>query len=246
MIKSISFLFEKLNKIFSGKLFNAFQKHLSRQSFSQSGEDMIIDFALKAMRIENPSYLDIGANDPFIFNNTFYFYSKGCRGVAVEPDPMLHVLLKKRRPKDTNLNIGVSGGRRETLPFYIMSNPTLNSFSKNEAIRYSQSGFYKICNVIEVQLIPISEIFTNYFDDKSPDILSIDVEGMDFEIIKSIDFKKYRPLIICVETLTFSETREIKKISEIGEYLIANGYFIYADTHINSIFIDEKKWIEAR
>jgi FkbM family methyltransferase len=225
---------------------DVFPRYVSRQSFSQSGEDMIIDFALKAMRIENPSYLDIGANHPCIFNNTYYFYNLKGYGVTVEPDPALSALLKRKRPKDITLNIGVSTGLHERLPLYVMSNPTLNTFSESEALRYGETGSYKIQRVIDVELLPISEIFMKYFDDNSPDILSIDVEGMDYEIIKSIDFKKYRPVIICVETLQFSESREVNKISAINNYLSNYNYMVYADTHINTIFVDRQKWIDAR
>ena len=45
-----------------------------RVSFAQEGEDIIMDQMVAYFGIDHPSYLDIGAHDPIIYNNTFLFY----------------------------------------------------------------------------------------------------------------------------------------------------------------------------
>ena len=70
----------------------------------------------------------------------------------------------------------------------------------------------------------------------------MDVEGFDVSIIKSFDFKKYRPKVWCIETITYTEDKTEEKVSEIIEHMLANDYFMYADTYINSIFVDKKVW----
>ena len=78
-----------------------------------------------------------------------------------------------------------------------------------------------------------------------PDFLSIDVEGLDIEIIKSIDFVKYRPKVICVETIQFSpKGNENIKNYDIINYLKEMNYYLYADTNINSIFIDNNFFLK--
>ena len=221
---------------------NCFPKKSARLSYSQAGEDMIVDFIFKALRVSKPNYLDIGAHHPYQFSNSYYFYLQGCRGVAVEPDPDLFRLFVQKRRNEIHLNVGVGAETSHELPFYIMSTPTLNTFSGSEAVKYEQTGFHKIVRVENVQVITISEIFDKYFSRSSPDFLSIDVEGLDFEIIKSIDFEKYRPCVICVETITFSENREEKKLVAIPAYLESRGYMVYADTYINTIFVDRARW----
>src|SRR5690242_18514402 len=84
----------------------------SRISYAQCGEDLIMDLIFTGLRLPQPTYLDIGANDPVNFSNTYYFYQKGCRGVCVEPDPNLAEAFRRRRPKDTCLNAGVGVGRQ--------------------------------------------------------------------------------------------------------------------------------------
>jgi FkbM family methyltransferase len=211
-------------------------------SFSQSGEDRIIEFIFNALGMETPNYLDVGANEAIAFNNTYLFYLKGSRGVLIEPEPSLHMKLLKERPRDVSVCVGIGRTPQDSREFYVMSTPTLNTFSKLDAERLHANGVHRIDRVECYPVKSINQIFNEYFDGKAPDYLSIDVEGLDFEIIDSIDYLRYRPTVICVETLTFSENNSEYKIDEIGVLLKTQGYFLYADTYINSIFVDEKKW----
>lgn len=110
-------------------------KH-ARISYSQTGEDLIVESVFTALGIPRPSYLDIGAHDPVYLSNTYIFYRKGCRGVCVEADTALHRKIARKRPGDVCLNIGIGASGEGTAPFYIMSSPTLNTFSREEAERY--------------------------------------------------------------------------------------------------------------
>ncbi|MFH2220250.1 MAG: FkbM family methyltransferase, partial [Pseudomonadota bacterium] len=74
------------------------------------------------------------------------------------------------------------------------------------------------------------------------DFVSIDVEGLDEAVVSSIDFGRFRPTAFCVETLTYSEKGEGKKKEAIFEIFSRNGFFPYADTHVNTIFVEESRW----
>jgi hypothetical protein len=69
------------------------------------------------------------------------------------------------------------------------------------------------------------------------DIISMDSEGYDLEILQTLDFAKYHPRIICVETLRYEDDGTLRKHTEIGEYLKKQGFEFYADTRVNSIFV---------
>jgi FkbM family methyltransferase len=211
-------------------------------SYAQSGEDLIIDFIFDWMKIGIPEYLDLGAHHPTSLSNTYFFYRKGCKGVCVEPDPELHGVLQKVRKRDVCLNFGVAAESKGWADFYIMTSKTLNTFSKKEVENYQK--YYpgcKIENVIQVKLVPINEIVETYFR-SSPNLVSIDVEGTDFEVLKSFDLARFRPEVICIETITYQNDRSLRKSRKIAEHLIENNYFMYADTFINSIFVDKKAW----
>jgi FkbM family methyltransferase len=223
------------------KVINTPTSDLRYESFSQAGEDRILNYFFHSVGVLNPTYLDIGANDPVHCNNTYFFYKNGCNGVLVEADPALFEKLAKARKKDKCLNVGITFDERKEADFYIFSSRALNTLSKEEAEFREKNGSYRIERVIKIPLKTINEIIEENFK-KTPDLISIDVEGIDLEILKSLDFNEHRPLAICVETITFSENRTEEKIIEILDFVTSKGYFVYADTHINTIFVDEERY----
>ena len=219
-------------------------KH-AKISYSQTGEDLIVDSVMASLDIPRPSYIDIGAHDPVYLSNTYIFYRKGCRGVCVEPDPVLHKKIVKKRPGDVCLNIGIGASEEKSAPFYIMSTPTLNTFSREEAERYQGYGRERILNVVDTPLVSVNRIVKRYFPN-GVNFISLDVEGMDFPILKSIDFASCRPQVLCVETLTYTEDKSEEKIEGILSFMTEIGYLIYADTYLNTIFVDKDAWLSRR
>lgn len=213
-----------------------------KKSYAQSGEDLIIDFIFKQIGINQPSYLDIGAHHPFYLNNTAIFYERGCRGINIEPDPSLFSEFIKSRKHDVNLNLGI-GNKKGILDFYQMSTSTLNTFSEQEARNYANEGEFKIEKVIPVSVETISNILRDYNEEKFPDFLTLDAEGIDDIVIHSIDFEQNFPKIICVETISFSSSGTGVKNEKLISYLQDKGYLLYADTNINSIFVKKDLWI---
>lgn len=211
-----------------------------KKSYSQCGEDLIIRHIFDALRIPAPTYLDIGAHHPSLINNTRIFYENGSHGVNVEPDPSLIEAFQKQRPRDINLNIGIAEKKGE-LPFYIMSTRTLNTFSEEQAKSAEHEGKIKIEQVVNIPVLNVNDVIRNNFQE-SPDLISLDVEGLDLAILRSLDFSLYRPKVICVETITFSENRQGKKITEIAKLMNDNGYLAYADTNVNTLFVDRNIW----
>lgn len=216
-------------------------KRNKKVSYSQCGEDLIIKFIFETLGIRTPSYIDIGAHNPEYLSNTAIFYKNCSSGINIEPEPTLFKAFLKARKRDINLNIGVSDLQGE-IDFYIMSAPTLNTFSKNEADKYTNEGYY-VESIKKVEVDTINNVITNYCKGNFPDFLSLDVEGLDFEILKSIDYDKSVPTVMCVETISFSETGNGVKDKQIINFLESKGYMVYADTYINTIFVKKDRWI---
>lgn len=221
-----------------------FGKH-AKISYSQCGEDLAICSIFDALGIKRPSYIDIGAHDPIYLSNTYLLYLKGSRGVCIEPNPELHRNIKKKRTKDICLNMGVGITSTTEAPFYCMSSSTLSTFSREDAERMASYGNEKIEKVITMPLISFDEVVTKYLS-ACPNFISLDVEGLDLAILKSIDFTKYRPQVFCVETLTYTEDKTEKKILATIEFMLDKGYFVYEDTFINTIFVDNAAWAARR
>jgi FkbM family methyltransferase len=226
----------------SRMLTSLFKHRLAKHSYSQSGEDLIIDFVLCALRVSDRHYLDIGAHHPTELSNTYLFYQRGFSGVLVEADPDLCNKIRTKRPRDVCLNAGVGPIDAKSAPFYVMDTRTLSTFSKLEATRYQSMGTHRIERTIEVPVISLNSIIESNCRGEAPTVLSIDVEGLDFELLRSLDFQRFRPTVICVETLSYSETREEEKDHRIAALMSDNGYFPYADTYINTIFVETNRW----
>ena len=84
-------------------------------------------------------------------------------------------------------------------------------------------------------LININDIIKKHFKG-APNILSLDVEGLDLAILKTLNFKKYRPNVICVETLVVG-TKKME--TSIVKFLLSKGYVIRGGTFVNTIFVDK-------
>jgi FkbM family methyltransferase len=211
-----------------------------KTSYSQCGEDLIVQYIFQLRGITHPSYIDIGANDPYFLNNTAVFYEKGCRGINIEANPLLYQKFTIARPNDINLNIGV-GSKEDELDFFVMTDDTLSSFSKEECDAMVSYG-KTLKTIIKIKLDTVSHILEEYFNNQFPDFMTIDVEGMDFQILQSIDFDKYWPKIICVEAAEYSPIGAGERREELINYLVGKGYYEYANTNLNAIMVKKEFW----
>jgi FkbM family methyltransferase len=206
------------------------------RTYSQCGEDKILDLLFKRYGKSKIAYLDVGANHPLMNSNTCFFYKQGHSGVCIEPNPYLCDLIRKRRPRDKCLNVGL-GEKDGIIDFYLMSSHSLSTFSKEDAERLDSEGKYKIEKVLKIPTRTLNSIVDEYFE--SPiDLISIDVEGWNEQIIRSIDFTRNRPFCFCVETIEFSEDSNARRLTDIFDVFKKNNYNVYADTHLNTIFVD--------
>lgn len=211
-----------------------------KKSYSQCGEDILVEYIFNLRGIEKPSYIDIGANHPFYLSNTAFFYEKGCRGINIEPNPSLIKLFKRIRPEDINLNVGISNQDKE-LEFYLMEDNTLSTFSVDEYNSMIVAN-KRLVEVKKIKLTTISKVLKEHFNNQFPDFLTIDVEGMDFMVLQSIDFERSSPKIICVEAADYSPIGAGARRSDLINFLTEKGYYEYANTNLNAIMVRKDFW----
>jgi FkbM family methyltransferase len=241
------FIEKTLRMLYSSYLFPG-----TRISYSQNGEDLIVKDLFSKLGIKNPSYLDIGANDPVFISNTYLLYSKGSKGVCIEPNEYLYRKLKRIRTEDICLNAGVAFNERTEADFYLFPKAAngLGTFSKKEAdfwqnVGTKNIGKYKVERILKLQLLNINEIIKKYFK-ACPNFISMDVEGLDFQILKTLDFNEHTPEVICVETIDYGANNSEIKDKELISFVCSKGYFVYADTYINTIFCKTSSYISAQ
>jgi FkbM family methyltransferase len=209
------------------------------QSYSQSGEDVICRLIFDYLGVKQPSYLDIGAWLPDAGNNTYLFYKMGGRGVLVEPNVARISELKSVRPGDTVLNVGIGISEQKEADYYCMTIDQWNTFDKEEAERRANKpgSRAKIEKVVKMPLVPINKVINEHLGGKAPDFLSIDVEGLDVAIMKTLDYQRCRPKVICAETL---KALSFDMEPEMTELLAQQGYMARAVTFPNTIYVDKK------
>lgn len=216
----------------------------SQFTYSQFGEDVILEYLFSELNITSPTYLDIGANDPRIGNNTYKFYRKGFSGVLIEPDPYLYEKISKLRPRDLVLNVGIGIEKDVKVAEYYKFPKWasgLNTFSYENAnywqtIGHKLYGKISVSEILNITLKHINEVLNDNFENSSPDFISIDVEGLDLPILKQIDFHNCKTKVICVETLAYDENMNSYKITAITDFLNSKGYNVFADTRVNTIY----------
>ena len=206
-------------------------------SYSQEGEDLIIDRYFYNQT--TGFYIDIGAHHPKRFSNTYLLYKKGWTGINIDPMPGIMKIFKKVRSKDINLEIGISKIESK-LKYYIFNENALNTFSENEAIIKSKinPSEYYIKETLEINTYPLNKIFDKYIDKSQKiDLMSIDVEGLDLDVLLSNDWTKYRPKLILVEELR-TNIKNLFINSDINKFLESKNYALHFRTYNTSFYID--------
>jgi FkbM family methyltransferase len=204
---------------------------IPRNSYSQEGEDKKIIKFFRNLR--NGFYVDVGAYNPIRASNTYLLHKRGWQGINVDADYFSYKLFNILRPKDHNFNFAVTSRKKKFVNLYY---PTNSSQIKtiNEKFRNI------VLNKFNSRKVPVATlnflIRQTKFYKKKIDFLNIDCEGEDYEVLKSLDLKIYRPRLICIEINTLI-SKDIRQ-SKVYKYLIKNGYtkkYSFINSHI---FID--------
>ncbi|MBF0440433.1 MAG: FkbM family methyltransferase [Oligoflexales bacterium] len=168
-------------------------------------------------------YIDLGAHHPKRFSNTYLLYRLGWCGINIDAMPGAMALFKKIRKRDICLEIGISD-KNETKDFYIFSERALNTFDKDLAKERIALG-WRLERTQKVQLRPINSVLDEFLPPQTQiDLLTIDIEGLDGIVLKSLCFNKYRPKVIICEQL--STNVEDVSSSEIAHILKRENYVL--------------------
>lgn len=214
--------------------------------YSQCQEDIFLNENIFKNK-KNGVYIELGALDGVLYSNTKFFEdSLNWTGILIEPHPEKFKLLQQNRPNNFLFNSLISC-HKEPLEFkYFVDacsavSGVENTLSQHHYKTYFESNNEWIKkqpqNKIFIKPISLSEIVksTNL---THIDLLSLDVEGHEYEVLKSWDFSI--PIdIILIETLGVQpENDELCR-----KILIQNNYKFITKYKHNEIFAIETKSI---
>jgi len=177
-------------------------------SYSQNSEEQHI---LKYFEEKEGTFLDIGAYDGIGLSNTRALADKGWKGICLEPSPSIFEKLKENCQqfghKVLCCNIGI-GQKTGKVKFWDNAN-AVGTCVEIETKRWVDETFTET----EVNLVTWEEFY-----EENPfffEFISIDTEGLDYDILTQIDLDATGTEMVCIE---FNGKEEDKYINYCGDF----------------------------
>ncbi len=208
-----------------------------RETYSQHGEDLIIASLLEIQLIKRQAkeatirYVDIGANHPIEISNTYLFYRvcPWAHGVLFEADPSRIEELTRIRPRDRVVHAAITDLHQKQVTLHLANATECSSIQPE---RMAGIPGLEYVDKVTVPNLHVMDAFEQYWPSQDVQLLSIDIECKDADVVKAIDWQRYRPWILCVEV----SPRDMAQ--SIIEHMQAAGYQPTALTADNLIFVD--------
>ena len=175
---------------------------MSLISYAQNYEDVVLWRALKD--VERGFYVDVGAADPDEISVTKLFYERGWSGINVEPTAGYFERLVQARPRDLNLNVA-AGAAPGLMALNEIPGTGLSTGDDALARRHAAAGWES--REITVPMLTLTSI-CECQGVGDIHFLKVDVEGAEADVLRGMDFQRFRPWIVVVEaTEPLSPTR---------------------------------------
>jgi hypothetical protein len=238
--KFIDFLLSRLSEPFKDRIryskLNLFWNiylnfrliHSKTIFYGQNSEDSIL---VKYLPEGNGRYLDVGSGWPVRGSNSYYFYKRGWNGLTIDPIDQNILLQKIFRPRDHQIRalIGIAHGEADFYRFEPYEYSTSNVQVAKDIIQLKQA---RLVNVERYSIMRLDSLNLKALPSE-PTLLSIDVEGKDFDVLLSINWNEYLPRVICIET--WSNHSEYK--IEINSLLKERGYLLKEEISLSNIYV---------
>ena len=210
-----------------------------QKTYSILGEDKFIKNYFKKKL--NGLYIDVGCYHPLDGNNTHLLHAKGWNGINFDINFYSIELFNYLRKKDINIHSGVSHMQKKLTMYYRKEINMLNTLDKKIAEIHFRNGFKKR----NVQVNTLNFFISKYFKKlEKIDFLNIDVEGSELNVLKSLNFKRYKPQLICIEIHNskniYDTNYNYLKSNYIYKYLVNKKYKVIWKNKYSFIFEREK------
>lgn len=201
---------------------------------SQFKED---DFILNQFsKTYKGKYLDIGCYHPTRHNNTFKMYKLGWTGINIDLNPLSIELFDFARPKEINLNIGISNLDTEKKLYFIDELNTQNTLDKNQLSFLKKHHNVQDNEISEktINVKPINSILDehNFYN---IDFMNLDIEGHELEVIDTLDFNKFKIKYLCIEMIKHNEQAKSRS-DQINQILKSNNFTLIKEFGFNYIY----------
>lgn len=220
-----------------------------RVSFAQEGEDLLLLSLFEGQ--SSGFYVDVGAHHPRRYSNTLALYNRGWSGINIDAMPGSMQPFRETRARDINLELAISDERR-VLTYYEFSEPALNGFDPDLARRraghvpagQSPEAAFRIVAERQIQTVTLAEVLTEHLPaGREIDVLTVDVEGLDFSVLASNDWRRFRPTVILVEDPDVVSLDALAG-SRVARFLRERGYVPLCKTRLTLFFAREDRIVQ--
>ena len=164
-------------------------------SYAQNGEDVRL---ARAFPSDRPGfYIDVGASYPDFDSVTKHLYDHGWQGINIEPGRHVFAAPAAGRPRDINLEIGLSDHEGELVFHEAVTSLGMSSFDPDFVGGLKRDGFP--VEARSVRVTTLAKICAEHVGDRTIDLLKIDVEAHETEVIRGADWTRWRPRCLVVE-----------------------------------------------
>jgi hypothetical protein len=202
-------------------------------SYAHTGEDRLIDSLLKPIITQKGFYVEVGCNEPIFISNTFSLYKRGWNGICIDANEKLIKKYARLRPKDIAVSALVSN-EKATRDYFIYANNVLSSTEQMNIDIKEEPGF-EIVQTKQLQTESLTEILDRCKAPSTFDLLSVDAEEHDLQVLQSLDFAKYTPKLIVVESETFDPSKPQEDL--IYQLVVSKGYAFEGSVLKNLYFL---------
>lgn len=216
--------------------------------YAQHGEDArIAGLLLERFGIISEDhqgfYIDVGAWDPDVDSVTKHFYDLGWCGINIEPVRFYHDKLSAARPRDVCLGIAISDEPGMKTFTHIVGtglstfvDEYREKFSEGRQTETSVVSVRTLAEVCSMFVFPVKSVMGS----KSVDFLKVDVEGWEGHVLRSNDWTRYRPRVLCIEATVpgTSDASAIPAWETWDQYVIDQGYEFVEYDGLNRYYID--------
>ncbi len=221
-----------------------------RTSFSQLGEDAVIQNHLGWLGLDFKSkgfYLDIGAHHPTFGSNTYKFYLSGSSGICIDVGTRKKRIFELLRPRDTFINKAIvpESYSGDVMDFILASNDTYGSVTghlkEKDSPDFPTKSQIVQCETIKAKELREIAVKMPNFQQTNWRFLSMDIEGLDYEILVSLDFEFFRFDVVAIEEIVeydpWRKTTYYIYESPIVKYLENIGYSLQSICGPTLIFV---------
>ena len=178
-------------------------------------------------------YLDIGCYHPTRVNNTLSLYRKGWRGMNIDLNQLTIDMFNYARPGDINICAAISNKETKKKLYYLGDLDPKNTLDLRHKswLKTTFNISSKDIKTRYVKTLKLEKILDKH-NFKEVDFMNIDIEGHEIEVLKSINFRKIKVNVICVEVLDYNK----RKKKQLLSFFKKNNYFLKKRVSINYIF----------